>query len=244
MMRRRIVRILCGALAFAGLALLPSGAAGHWVDVDTNEWYFRGATYDKDDLTKRVDPINFIFLGGTTDFSDYTRDRIETHMRDDWSIRAVGGRRWRRDDQIEFWCKDDQRMIWLGYPGQTSDKTDFHGSTSRLESICGDQHHARFWDDLEHSRIAPDGHPRRHQWVVGGIHHERLRSAFGGHDIDRDWDQVRYEMVRAMRRHCAERTWRYHPGADGDFGDEGYDSFGFIARISLHHVADGGCTGH
>jgi hypothetical protein len=62
-----------------------------------------------------------------------------------------------------------------------------------------------------------------------------------GHKIDRDWDQVRYEMVRAMHAHCAVARWRYHPGADNEF--QGFDNSGFIARLSLHHVSDGGCDG-
>jgi hypothetical protein len=242
MMKR--FRIAVCALAFAGLALMPAAAGGHWMNSD-GDWYFRGATTDSDDTLKRIDPVNFIFLGGLRDNSSYTRDRIEEHMDDDWSTRAVGGQGWRQDEDIRFFCKDDQRMVWVRYPsGATSDKTDWHGSTARFPGICGDQHHARFWDDLEHRRFVPSGHPdNRNQWAVGGIHHEKVRGAFGGHDIDRDWDYVRRELVRAMRRHCSESVWEYHPGADGPFGDEGYESSGFIARLSLHHVADGGCEG-
>jgi hypothetical protein len=49
-------------------------------------------------------------------------------MADDWDTTRVGGRHWRKDTEINHFCKVDQRAHWLGYPGQTSDRTDWHGS--------------------------------------------------------------------------------------------------------------------
>lgn len=169
------------------------------------------------------------------------------HMVDDWSTKAVGGRRWRRDSSIISACKVRQHMKWVYYPGETKDKTDYQGNTNRF---CGNQHHARFWDDLEHERDTDHG--RLHQWVVGGIHHEKAVIKFCGprfhrlpcgarHNIDRDWDRARMDMARAMRKHCVVPRWRYHPGADGPFQD--IDNEGYLLRISLHHADDGGCDG-
>ena len=68
------------------------------------------------------------------------------------------------------------------------------------------------------------------------------------HRIDRDWDEMRYMMVRAMNAHCSVARWKYHPGADGVFGcgeyGHCYDNEGWLARFSLHHAADGGCVGY
>lgn len=88
--------------------------------------------------------------------------------------------------------------------------------------------------------------------MVGGIHHEHPVVKFiapgTAHRIDRDWDAMRYLMVRAMHAHCSEARWRYHPGADGMFGcgkyGHSYDNEGWLAGFSLHHASDGGCVGY
>lgn len=191
-------RLIVTILTTASLTLALTNTAGaHYKtgnpDDPSSLWYFKGETWTSDGRTVR-DPVNFMFLPGAADTSLYTRTRIEQHMDDDWDRRVVGGRRWKHDGEVNFYCKDDQRMFWEGYPGETSDKTDWHGSTARLGGVCGNQHHARFWDDQEHARA-----------------------------------------------HCAVARWRYHPGADNQF--QGFDNSGFIARFSLHHVSDGGCSG-
>ena len=172
---------------------------------DPDGWYFDGASTAgaRDDLK---DPLNFIFYGGSADQTAYTRARIEQHMVDDWDTSAVGGRHWRKDTDITSVCKVDQRLYWLNesLTATTSDKSDWHGSTSRTRA-CTSQTHARFWDDQEHARFTT-GHGQEDQWVVGGIHHEhpipKLRCVdivctFKGttHRIDRDWDEMRYMMV-------------------------------------------------
>jgi hypothetical protein len=55
-----------------------------------------------------------------------------------------------------------------------------------------------------------------------------------------DWDRVRVELVKAMRRHCSYRRWKYHPDTDGSFQKQ--TSFGFLARLSLRQTS-GGCSG-
>jgi hypothetical protein len=242
-----------GLLAILAIALVAPVAGGHYKTGDPDdpesEWYFRGQTWDGDEPK---DPVNFIFIGGPLDGSDYERERIEEHMVDDWDTRAVGGRRWRRDSNIVNFCKSGHDMKWAHHPGETKDKSDYHGNTNRF---CGNQHHARFWDDLEHERDT--NHGRRHQWVVGGIHHEKviikwckppptipeLPPFICGvkHKPDRDWDRVRMDMVRAMRKHCSVPRWRFHIGAKQEF--QNYDNSGYIARFSLHHADDGGCEG-
>jgi len=237
-------------LAILVTALAATTAAGHYKTGDPDdpqsEWFFRGQTWAGD---TPKDPVNFIFIGGPNDGSDYTRDRIERHMVDDWDRRRIGGRAWRRDNAIVNICKQDHHMKWVNHPGETKDKTDFHGNTNKF---CGNQHHARFWDDLEHSRET--NHGRRHQWVVGGIHHEKVVIKIckgpgplpdlpcgARHKPNRDWDRVRWDMVHALHKHCSVARWRYHIGADQEF--QGYDNSGYIARFSLHHVDDGGCVG-
>jgi hypothetical protein len=238
-MRRPLILTL---LAAVGVVAITASTSAHFKtgdpDSPDSEWYFFGSSYKKG-TDERKDPVNFMFYDAG-DGSDYTRDRIETHMSDDWNFHRVGGRRWKTDGETNFWCKPGQRMYWTVPPdSQVSDLTDWHGSTARFAGYCGNQHHARFWDDYEHSRRTSRG--RRHQWVVGGIHHERVKyKAFiipAGHVIDRDWDIVRREMVRAMGVHCADAAWRYHPGADDLY--QKYTNSGFIARISLAHKASG-----
>jgi len=78
---------------------------------------------------------------------------------------------------------------------------------------------------------------------VGGIHHEKIemkKPCCVTHSIDRDWDTVRIQAVKAMKTHCSYRRWRYPPGARGRF--QGYFNSGFIARISLRHRSNG-CQG-
>jgi hypothetical protein len=223
-------------------AILAGVASGH-TRTESGTWYFDGMTYDTGDRTKRMDPVNFMFAPGPADNSLYDRDRIEQHMNDDWNHKAVGGSGWRTDFGVRPWCKQDQLMFWENVTERTSDKTDWHGTTARFGGICGKQHHARFWDDQEHARQTGT-HGSEDQWAVGGIHHERTirkKPCCVGHRPDRDWDVVRRELVRAMAAHCSEVAWRYHPDADGVI--QGYMNYGFIARISLRHVASGPCDG-
>ncbi len=206
------------------------------------DWYFRGATFEDSGEGRAEDakdPVNFIFYS-PRDPSEYVKERIETHMSDDWDNGAIGGGTWRTDSQIDFYCKVDFWMVWRHLPGRSSDRTDFHGKT-RSVPHCGRHHHARFWDDQEHFKGTDHG--AGNQWVVGGIHHEKLayrKVCCVKHKPDRDWDRVRVELVKAMRRHCSLRRWRYHPGADRDFQEK--TNFGFIARIALSHRASG-CSG-
>ncbi|MBA3328073.1 MAG: hypothetical protein H0T43_07210 [Solirubrobacterales bacterium] len=237
-----------GAIAVAGSLVQP--ASGHYketgeVNQKHGDWFFRGQTFS-DKRGRRQDwkdPVNFMFYGGTNDPQEYSRVFIEEHMRDDWSTRAVGGSPWRRDQDIRRVCKDDQYMVWRHLPSsaRSADRTDWHGTTARFTGVCGSQHHARFWDDQEH-RKGNALHGREKQWVVGGIHHEKavLKFCCAGHEVDRDWDRVRVELVKAMRRHCSYRRWKYHPGADHTFQEK--TNFGFVARLSLRH-ASGGCAG-
>lgn len=248
-MRRLILAITTIACLGAACSAQAHYKAG---PNDSGNWYFDGAsTSGPRDALK--DPLNFIFYGGSADQTAYTKARIEQHMVDDWDTSAVGGRPWRQDSIVAKLCKIDQRVYWLNenFTATTSDKTDWHGTTSRM-SMCGAQTHARFWDDQEHARFTTT-HGREDQWVVGGIHHEhpvaKLKILPGTtHRIDRDWDAMRYLMVRAMHAHCSEARWKYHPGADGVFGcgDYGhcYDNEGWLARFSLHHASDGGCAGY
>jgi hypothetical protein len=213
------------------------------------------------------DPINFMFYGGEADQTPYTRERIEDHMSSDWDGNDVGTTPWRKSSVIAPFCKVDQRVYWPGDGGAsiTSDRSDWHGVASPNEFTppCLTQTHARFWDDHEHARIT-SGHGRLDQWVIGGVHHEhpvtkrkctgevlgqRVCVPYGTtHKIDRDWDAVRYQMVKAMHAHCATRDWKLHPGAQGRFGayegSAGFYNSGYIARFSLHHVSDGGCAGY
>lgn len=224
-------------------------AAAHYRTGDPENpsslWYFRGVTFDK--RTGKVkDPVNFMFMGGPNDGSAYTKDRIQTHLDDDWDNDVVGGGPWRTDAVIFPLCKDDQRMFWEGFPGETSDLSDWHGTAART-GVCLNQTHARFWDDHEHARLTGD-HGRLDQWVVGGIHHEhvKVKNIFKGeccatHVPDRDWSDMRFRMIQALHAHCSISLWHYHPEADGTF--QNLDSDGFIARISLHHFSDGGCVG-
>ena len=230
------------------VALFATDLASGHTRRASGTWYFDGMTYKPKDPTARMDPVNFIFAPGPLDDTLYDRDRIEQHMFDDWNEDAVGGRRWRRDGDVSFWCKGDHRMYWENGSARTSDKTDWHGTTALLGDFCGNQHHARFWDDQEHKRQTDgptDPHGPEDQWAVGGIHHERVirkKPCCAGHKPDRDWDTVRRELVLAMGRHCSETAWRYHPDADGVI--QGYASYGLIARLSLRHVASSGtCEG-
>ena len=79
--------------------------------------------------------------------------------------------------------------------------------------------------------------------MVGGIHHENrglLKVGEGAHKPDRDWDVVRFQAVKNMKRHCSHPRWRFHPGAKREYQE--IDNSGYIARISLRHTSDG-CAG-
>jgi hypothetical protein len=229
---------ICAAAGVASAHTLTPGGS----------WYFDGMTYDADDRTERIDPVNFIFAPGPLDNTLYDRDRVEQHLNDDWDHHEVGGSGWRTDSGIRSFCKDDQRMFWENVTARTSDKTDWHGSTAQHGGICGRQHHARFWDDQEHARQTGN-HGPEDQWAVGGIHYERVIDREGElpkHKIARDWDIVRHQLIRAMHEHCSDAAWRYHPDADSGEGrkTQGYNNLGFIARLSLRHVASpGSCEG-
>lgn len=240
-----MIKTVAVLLGIIFTCVLPAPAGAHYKtgnpDESASDWYFRGGTIQNG---VKTDPINFIFYGGSKDTTAYTRERIQTHMVDDWDIAKVGGRRWHSDNEMIRLCKQDQRVQWLGYPGETSDKSDWHGATLSTGGICGNQHHARFWDDLEHKRQNPE-HGDFGQWVVGGIHHEKVVRKRPGccvaHVPDRDWDSVRLEMIRALYKHCSVRRWKYHPGADFS---RVFENSGYIARFSLHHRSDGGCDGY
>jgi hypothetical protein len=243
---RRLTIILIAILSVGALGLV-SGSSAH-VKRSADEWYFEGVSRKGDDPK---DPINFIYMPGSVDTSEYTRDRIETHMNDDWNTDLVGGRPWRKHDEISRWCKQDQNLTWLFGDEEDSDKSDFHGTTSRIKQVCGNQHHARFWDDYEHWKIT--NHGARHQWVVGGFHHEKVVLKYKwwcdchlpSHKIDRDWDVARRELVRGMRKHCSRQAWDTHAGAVMSTEEgQGFENSGLIARLSLHHRDDGGCAGH
>ena len=77
-----------------------------------------------------------------------------------------------------------------------------------------------------------DADPQRHA-VSPGV------TSPAGHKPDRDWDHVRVEMVKAMGVHCSVRRWKYHPGADDWY--QGYDNWGWLARIALRHRSGNNC---
>lgn len=241
-MKRRIAIVL-GGFAAAGIVLTVASLAV--ADVQVNgQWVFRGSLYTEKPAREehRLDPLNVIFYKGGG-FVDNTR--VNDHLNADWDTRQVGGRPWRKHNEIFPHCKDGKYALWRHLPGRNVDLADQHGTTARFAHICGNQHHARLWDDYEHSKGRVH---ERGQWVISGFHHEKVifKRVLGhiktpGHKPDRDWDRVRVEVVKAMRRHCSYRRWKYHPGAHHWY--QGYQNFGYIARISMHHVADGGCDG-
>lgn len=259
----KVLVAVIGVSVTVGVTSVPSDA--HYKrdgqgDSATGQWYFTGSTYKDRPLvpSNRKDPVNIIFYGAG-DSSPYTRARIEAHMDDDWNTSAVGGRSWKTDSEIWAPCKDNQYVGWFGYPGFDSDRSDWHGSTSLKVPIfapppappvpigykagCFRQHHLRFWDDLEHRRVASSGTHAANDWVIAGAHHEKVigKVCCFGHKVDRDWDRVRVEVVKAMGKHCTYRRWKYVPQADGVY--QKYTNSGFLARISLKHHADGGCAG-
>jgi hypothetical protein len=129
------------------------------------------------------------------------------------------------------WCRSAHRMVWRNLRGGTlRDRQDVQRSTN----CAGRQFHIRGWDDVEHDRIT-SSHGRRGQWIVGGVHHERIIVRRRGshstvtHKIDRDWDGVHHQAVLAMKRHCSYRRWRNHPGARRRY--QGYRNSGWLARI-------------
>lgn len=224
------------ALGTLGVLVLSAAARGH--TNEGNDWYFWGSTYKGDpppNESKRLDPVNIIFYkgGGLVEKSD-----VGAHITDDWRYGTMKSRI----------CQTAQRMYWRELRGQrTSDRQDMHRMTT-----CLRQYHTRLWDDWEHSKITNHS---RYQWMVGGIHHERVKGKLncswpslntpvctfaGTHKIDRDWDKVRVEAVKAMDRHCTTRHWKYHPGAHRTY--QGYTNSGWIARISMRHVS-AGCGG-
>jgi hypothetical protein len=215
------------ACAVVALSATAQVAQGHMSRND--DWYFHGSTYKEMPpvAENRKDPVNLIFYRGR---GDKTNAVVGAHISDDW----------RYGDMSSRFCKESQRMVWRDIRGnRISDKQDFH----RMTYCFGRQFHFRAWDDYEHAKIAGD-HPR-YQWVVGGIHHEKMRPKWCGrgglrgwcgftHKPDRDWDRVRVEAVKAMSRHCSYRRWRHHPGAERPY--QGYTNSGYLARISLRHV--------
>lgn len=207
-----------------GLLLAMVGASYASAGVKKgSDWYFRGSTYRDKAVKQRVDPVSLLFLGGGGDVTSF---RVGSHLVNDWTAGSM--------QPTPPVCRSNQYMRWRHLPGGDVDKTDISYNTSRT---CKRQFHFRGWDDYEHS--TGTGHVR-FQWLVGGIHHEN-RGAFSlGHHIDRDWDLVRYEAVKAMKRHCSYLAWRFHPGAAREY--QGIGNTGYIARISMRHTSEG-CGG-
>jgi len=195
------------------------------------EWYFFGADYDGN---KRSDPLTFTFYRGAGPKSP---GRVGAHVTEEWRYGAM------RDRD----CRSPHTLTWRNLRGGSNkDKNDLERSTA-----CNTRFHMRAWDDFEHQKLAPD-HGNRRQWMIGSVHHEHYvvkTKCYGittpvctvkrKHKIDRDWDAVRIQTVKAMSAHCSYRRWRMHPGAKGDFG--GQDSSGYIARLSMRHAP--GCRG-
>lgn len=226
-----------GLLAVVGFFALTSTTTAHLWERHGNsrDWYFYGAIFGKMPPTKehRSDPVNLIFYRGRGHKSPAI---VGSHISNEWRYGAMRSR----------FCGSNERMVWRDLRGgRISDKQDLHRMTS-----CNHAYHFRGWDDYEHSKITVHN---RYQWVVGGIHHEHIvvtTHCFGApapicitsfnHKIDRDWDTVRVQAVKAMSAHCSYRRWQYHPGAHHTF--HGFTSSGWIARLSMRHVA-AGCSG-
>jgi hypothetical protein len=214
---KRVLIVLSTAFVIGGAA---SQAEAHLYESRYN-WYLYGSTYRDRPPTasNRSDPVNLIFYRGRGHKSP---SRVGAHISKDWRYGTM------RDD-----CAGDQYMVWRDMHGnRDSDKTDMQRVTG-----CGTRYHIRGWDDYEHWKLRND-HGDIYQWVIGNVHHERDNGS--GHTIDRDWDSVRVSAVKAMSAHCSYRRWRYHPGADRTY--QGFTNAGYLARISMRHVADG-CSG-
>lgn len=220
-------KALCVA-AFAITALLAGGGSV-WAHYRTGgDWYFYGSFYESTtphDATRK-DPVNLIFFGGGL----VTNSGVASHIETDWRYGRM------RHSKI---CNSKMYAIWRFMPGRGSDNADFQRSNKALP--CNNQYHVRGWDDYEHWQGT--AHGNRYQWVIAGVHHEDVKYKFPccfHHVIDRDWDSVRVEAVKAMSAHCSYRHWQYHPGAHRTY--QGFTNYGYIARISMRHVS-AGCDG-
>ena len=230
----RITKILT-ALA-AGCALVAAPASAH---VKTgSDFYFWGATYKEKQLRTEKDPLNLIFMGGANEYgSNKAHAGNVGLLLSDWDpkFQAPMIKPW--DTPKLLGCQVSQWLRWRYMPGGETVREDFQ----RLATTpgCWRQYHIRGWEDGPHWRNV-SSHGRRDQYVIAGIHHER-RTKTLTHVPDRDWDAVRNQAVSALKTQCSYRRWAFYPGKNRPFQNK--DNDGWIARISLHRVRDGGCAG-
>lgn len=186
---------------------------------------------------------------------DGTCDPLEDHR---WDVEEE------ISDRFTDVCKSDDNLGFdEAGGGRVPFPNDFQSVAYTLENDetgpedCLTRYHSRMWGDANHERISNSNHVGYQQWVVGGVHHEVPEYSClplvgkpcvpTGHDIDLDWDAVEFTFYQQMRRerrghvdhrsdpggHCAAYRWK--PVPDSDRPLQGFESDGFITRISMNH---------
>jgi len=239
--------VLTVLMSISFALISPLSADGHYSTLDDPRpegvWFNYGVLYKGEDPVRSTmkDPVNLVFAGGSYEGnSNVHAGTVARALDDNWDSRYENRMRKERV------CVSSLNLIWRhsagrqkkkeGSPDRSAPKQDFQRLATHPN--CDDQYHIRGYEDGVHYKHT--NHGRRDQYLLAGIHHEKRKGAVGGHKPDRDWDKVRAEAVKAMRKHCSVYHFAYHPAAERTF--QGYDNTGLIDRISLR-LRSSGCGG-
>jgi len=121
------------------------------------------------------------------------------------------------------------------------------------DALCRNQYHSRLWSSAVHADETGPSH--EDEWVLATIHYERLsvrceRAAPAtiplctteGHKHGLTWDQARKVYLNQMGRvHCTYTPNDRNPETEG-FPYATMTYSGIYHRVSMRHIADGGCN--
>lgn len=231
-------RAALGAGLVCGLFfLLAPSVAGAGVKDSKGRFVFEGLHYEERNFDNGTLPINVIFRGGTQVVRPLT---VAAHMEDSWPGWAVRDR--------------DRCTVtrYLPYQNPSRSRASFaapamYGSTN---STCGNQRHARFFDDTRHSQLFDHttighfmplqmhGEEYVYEWKCFGIL-PRFCVRDGDHKIVEDYDTSRIATLRRMGRgagahHYVDFDWQHHPTAYAMYGNRVHSRL--IGRVSMAHV--------
>jgi len=183
------------------------------------------------------DPVNLVWFLGRDNYTIDGKDNcrgtdersghcVEQHFRDttkSYRFRLCNG--------------DHQRLGFITTTGaRKAADENFSLSTSVR---CRNQGHIRLYNDEAHGHSA-------HAWVVSPAHHEKSHF-IAGHEIDRDWEAVEYDILQSVstgdsvyKNRCVFYDWKGLAGSAGK-PYKGRTSDGFISRVSWQSRED--CNG-
>lgn len=204
------------ALICTTVFLLLSGTAEAHIRDDSG-FLFGGMTLDKEQPEKTIDPVNVVYYPYARALGSGNTARVHIHQKAHW--RPF----WRSASEFSDvpYCQGNQRLLFRGTPFRLPENED-HGAGYADQDgpydDCRTRYHIRMWSDA----LGNETHAQeRDTWVVGDMHHERIRGAsvkdscapifavcpkvkLQGHYIDKPWEEVELATITKMRR--AART--------------------------------------